>query len=106
MIIAVDLTGGTAVVELVEAEDCKRFSVAVAGGDSESLGAALTGHGIGRLLPSGDAMVDIGAVRRMAEGRVPAGWADDFAGMLKYAESKGWLDETGTSIQAHVEQAG
>ena len=106
MIIAVDLTGGTAVVELVEAEDCKRFSVAVAGGDSESLGAALTGHGIGRLLPSGDAMVDIAAVRRMAEGRVPAGWDEDFAGMLRYAESKGWLDETGTAIQAHVEQAG
>jgi hypothetical protein len=106
VIITVDLTGGTAVVELAEPADYKRFSVVVSGGDSESLGAALTGQGIGRLLPSGDAMVDIGAVRRMAEGRVPAGWEEDFAGMLRYAGSKGWLDETGTAIQAHVEQAG
>jgi hypothetical protein len=106
VIIAVDLTGGTAVVELAEPEDCKRFSVAVSGGDGASLEAALTGQGIGRLLPSGDALVDIGAVRRMAEGRVAAGWDDEFAGMLGYARSKGWLDETGTSIQAHVERTG
>lgn len=106
MIIAVNLTGGTAVIELAEPEDCKRFSVVVSGGDTEALGAALTGQEIGRLLPSGDVMVDIGAVRRMAEGRVPTGWDDDFTGMLEYARSKGWLDETGTSIQAHVEQAG
>ena len=106
MIIAVDLTGATAVVELAEPEDCKHFSVNVSGGDSEALRATLAREGIGSLLPSGDVMVDIVAVRRMAEGRVPAGWDDDFAGMLEYARSKGWLDETGTSIQAHVEQAG
>jgi hypothetical protein len=104
VIIAVDLTAETATIELVEPEDCKRFSVVVSGGDTEALGAALTGQGIGRLLPSGDVMVEIDAVRRMAEGRVPTGWDQDFAGMLEYARSKGWLDETGTSIQAHVEQ--
>jgi hypothetical protein len=49
-------------------------------------------------------MVEIDAVRRMAQGRVRTGWDQDFAGMLEYARSKGWLDETGTSIQAHVEQ--
>jgi hypothetical protein len=106
VIIDVDLSGGTPSVELVEPEDCKRFHVAVRGGDGETLASALQSEGVGRLLPSGEAMIDTAAVRRMAAGRVPQGWDDDFAAMLQYAGSKGWLDETGDSIQAHVEQAG
>ncbi|HKN39493.1 MAG TPA: hypothetical protein VJ622_10795 [Acidimicrobiia bacterium] len=102
MIIDVDLTGAVPAVALVEPEDCKRFHVAVRGGDGPALAAALA-DGVGRLLPSGDAMIDTVAVRRMAGGRVPEGWDGDFAAMLQYAESKGWLDETGGSIQAHVE---
>jgi hypothetical protein len=106
VIIAIDLTGEHAVVGLEEPEDCKRFHVAVRGGDTALLEAALAEEGVGRLLPSGEAMIDIAAVRRMAAGRVPDGWDDEFAGMLGYAESKGWLDETGGSIQAHIERAG
>jgi hypothetical protein len=106
VIIDIDLTGETAAVELVEPEDCKRFHVAVRGGDPEAVGAALLSAGIGRLHPSGEAMIDTSAVRRMARGRVAAGWEDEFAAMLEYAGSKGWLDDTGGSIQAHVERAG
>ena len=106
MIIDIDLSGGTPAVELVEPEDCKRFHVAVRGGDGATLASALQSGGVGRLLPSGEAMIDTEAVRRMAAGRVHDDWDDDFSAMLKYAESKGWLDETGGSIQAHVEQAG
>jgi hypothetical protein len=116
VIIAIDLTGEHAAVELAEPEDCKRFHVAVRGGDPRglhqppqrdvaALGAALSAGDVGRLLPSGEAMIDTAAVLRMADGRVPEGWEDEFAAMLKYAESKGWLDETGGSIQAHVEWA-
>ncbi|MEW6476405.1 MAG: hypothetical protein AB1679_29435 [Actinomycetota bacterium] len=106
MIIDIDLTGDHAAIELVEPEDCKRFHVAVRGGDPEALGAALPAHDVGRLLPSGDALIDIGAVRRLAAGRVPEGWDADFAAMVEYAKSKGWLDERGEAIQAHVEWAG
>ena len=106
MIIDVDLTGPEAAVALVEPEDCKRFHVAVRGGDDKTLEAALTDHSVGRLLSSGEAMIDVAAVRRMAEGQVGDGWAEDFAAMLGYAASKGWLDETGGSIQAHIERAG
>ena len=106
MIIAVDLTDQPATIELAEPEDCKRFSVAARGGDQEALSAALPAHGVGRLLASGDAMIEIAAVRRMASGRVADGWEDDLAGMLTYAGSKGWLDETGEAIQAHVEWPG
>ena len=106
MIIDIDLTGKTPTVELVEPEDCKRFHVAVQGGDDEALGSALASAGVGRLLPSGEAMIDTAAVRRMAAGRVGAGWDGDFAAMLEYAGTKGWLDDTGGSIQAHVERRG
>jgi len=105
VIIDIDLTGENAAVALVEPEDCKRFHVAVRGGDADALAAALSAAEVGRLLPSGDAMIDTAAVRRMADGRVAEGWDDDFAAMLGYAESKGWLDDTGGSIQAHVERA-
>ena len=50
-------------------------------------------------------MIETAAVRQMAEGRVPDGWNDDFAAMLEYAGSKGWLDETGGAIQAHIKRA-
>ena len=103
MIIEIDLTGETAVIGLAEPEDCKRFHVAARGGDPAALEAALAVNAVGRLLPSGDAQIDTAAVRRMAEGRVPGGWDDDFSGMLAYAAGKGWLDDRGTAIQAHVE---
>jgi hypothetical protein len=87
VIIAIDLTGETAVVDLVEPEDCKRFHVAVRGGDPAALDAALSARDVGRLLPSGEAMIDTAAVVRMAGGRVPEGWDDEFAAMLEFAES-------------------
>lgn len=103
MIIDVDLNGATAAIQLIQPEDCKAFHVAARGGDADALAAALSTAGVGRLLPSGDAMIDTRAVRSMAHGRVPAGWDDDFTAMLKYAESKGWLDNSAGAVQAHVE---
>jgi hypothetical protein len=103
VIIDVDLSGASASVELVEPGDCKRFHVAARGGDAASLSAALEAAGVGPLQPSGEAMIETSAVRRLAAGRVAEGWDDELAGMLKYAQSKGWLDESGTSIQGHVE---
>ena len=106
MIIDIDLTGEPAGIELVEPEDCKRFHVAVRGGDSDALGSVLAAQNVGRLLPSGDALIEIDAVRRLAAGRVPDGWDADFDAMVGYAKSKGWLDEAGEAIQAHIEWAG
>jgi hypothetical protein len=106
VILDIDLTGAGAAVDLVEPGDCTRFHVAVRGGDASGLEAALAADGVGRLLPSGDALIDTAAVRRLAQGRVAEEWDGEFAGMLRYAGSKGWLDDTGTAIQAHVEWAG
>ena len=103
MVINVDLEGADPAVTLQEPEDCKKFHVVARGGDARRLGEALTREGAGHLLPSGDAAITVAAVRRMATGRVPGGWDADFDAMLGYARGKGWLDEAGEAIQAHVE---
>jgi hypothetical protein len=103
VIINIDLTEQTAGIGLLEPEDGKRFHVAVRGGDPESLRTALSANDLGRLLPSGDVMIETSAVERLAHGQVPDGWRDEFASMLEYAKGKGWLDEHGAAIQAHVE---
>ena len=103
MLIDVDFRAGAATLELVEPDDCKRFHVAVHGGDHAGLAEALTAAGAGSLDESGDAFIDIAAVRRLASGRVTPGWDDDFAAMLAYAGTKGWLSDTGDAIRAHIE---
>jgi hypothetical protein len=87
-------------VRLDEPEDCTRFHVAVVGDADGALAAA----GAGRFEDRDTAFVSVDAVRGMAAGRVGAGWAGDFAAMLRFAESKGWLADDGTTIQAHVER--
>lgn len=122
VIIDIDLTGDHAVTQLLEPEDCKRFHVAARArgtgappttaaraardSDVEALGAVLPAHDLGQVLPSGDALIEVDAVRRLAAGRVPDGWEEDFAAMVDYARSKGWYDEAHKAIQAHVEWAG
>lgn len=106
VIIEVDLSGEDPAVSLAEPQDCKRFHVAARGGGATSLGEALAAAEAGCLLPSGEAMIDTAAIRRLASGRVPDGWEDDFRAMLTYAGTKGWLNEDGTAIQGHVEWSG
>src|SRR5439155_411611 len=68
VIIDVDLTDSAAPVTLAEPEDCKRFHVAARGGDAAALASALEAAGAGRLLPSGEAMIEIGVVRLCGAG--------------------------------------
>jgi hypothetical protein len=101
MIITVDLSGPGGVVGLDDPADCKRFHLSARGDkDHARLGAALTDSGVGRI-EGEDALIEVDAIRRLAEGRVPPAWAGDFDGMLSYAKSKGWLQ--GDTIQAHIE---
>ena len=103
MIIEVDLTSGVPSVELTDAEDCKRFHLGVRGTDRDALAAVLAGQGLGSALPSGDVMISMAAVKRLALGRVGPGWNERFDGMVAYAETKGWVDTASGSLQGHVE---
>jgi hypothetical protein len=106
--VQVDLGQHPPVVSLEEPEDCKRFHVAVVGGadgggnDVRMVFGALVDAAAGRL-EGDEAFVTVDAVRRLAAGRVGPSWDADFAAMLDFARTKGWLDERGVAIRAHVE---
>jgi hypothetical protein len=99
----VRLSGPGAQAELVEPADCKRFHVeyGVAGAAPADVAAALGDWADGAA--DGHVWIRVDAVRRAAAGRVDAGWETEFGGMLAFARSKGWLDDAGDAIAAHVE---
>jgi hypothetical protein len=103
VVVDVDATVEPAVVALEDPEDCKAFSVRVHG-DRARLGGALETAGVGRM-DGDEALIDVDAVRRLAAGRVGPGWDGDFAAMLEYAATKGWIADDGRAIRAHVEDA-
>jgi hypothetical protein len=88
------VVGADRPVLLAEDADCGRFHVQHVGGD---LGEGLASIG-GRLGDDGDARVPLAWVRSASSAP-----ADALDAMVAYAGSKGWLDDGGTTIQAHVE---
>ena len=105
MEVVVDVAAEPAMVALEEPADCERFHVTVrGGGGAGALDEALRAGAVGSLDGDGEALVVVDAVRRLAAGSVGETWESDFAAMLDYARSKGWLSEDGASIRAHVER--
>jgi hypothetical protein len=104
VIVAVDLASGA--VTLESADDCGRFHVVARGdGGIERLDAALRDSNVGRVDGDG-AFIAVDAVRRLAAtGHVGDAWDSDFAAMVDYARTKGWLDDAGAAIRAHIEWA-
>jgi hypothetical protein len=103
MFVQVDLGSTPPLVTLEEPADTKRFHVGVVGGtDAGTVYGALVDAAAGRL-EGEDAWIGVDAVRRMAAGQVGPEWDADFAVMLDFARSKGWIDEAGHAIRAHVE---
>jgi hypothetical protein len=91
--------------ELVEPENVTAFAAVVPDGlGDDDLADSVRRAELGELLPGGThLMVRVDAIRRYAAGRVGGTWEKDLAGMLAYAAKKGWTDETGTSVRAHIE---
>lgn len=92
--------------ELVEPQDVTAFHVVCpAGLDGDALAARVHEAGLGELLPDDHLLIPLDAVRRYADGQVGPGWEQDLAGMVAYATRKGWTDESGTRVRAHIEWA-
>ena len=90
-------------MELVDAEDCKKFHVEVRG--DVDVAAVLDTSGAGKLAEDGEhALIEIGWIRQHASG-VGAQWEQAFGGMLDYARTKGWIDESDSAIVAHLERS-
>lgn len=93
--------------ELVDPQDVRAFHAVVpAALGHEDLAESVRRAGLGELAGDTHLMVPIATVRELAAGRVGPTWEDDLAGMLAYATRKGWVDETGTRVRAHIEREG
>jgi hypothetical protein len=93
------------VVELVEPQNVSAFHVTCPPDlDDSGLAGRIHDAALGELLPDDHVMVSVDAVRRYAKDRVGPTWEQDLAGMVAYAAGKGWTDDTGTQIRAHIER--
>ena len=46
--------------------------------------------------------VSIEWITHDVKGKVSDNWEEDFSGMVQYAQGKGWVNETGTHLKAHI----
>jgi hypothetical protein len=93
----VRVTEGAATVE--DAGNLRQLHVELAGVEDAAAGAALGAAGLG-VLDGDHAWLDIAALR--AAGGGDAEWAGRFEGMVRYAESHGWV--AADRVRAHVER--
>jgi hypothetical protein len=101
VIVRVDPSAGT--VEVAEADDLRRLSVAAPAADAATAGATLAAHSAGA--PGDDAHVWLDAAwlrRAGAEAATDPGFAAGFDGMLAYAGTHGFLSDDGAAVRAHV----
>jgi hypothetical protein len=98
--IIMDMNGGPA--RLAEPDDFQAFA-AVASGPAQDERLAVAARGVGRAVDATHVFVDVAALRAMDGARpADAAWAEALDGMLGYAASKGWTDDSG-AVRAHVE---
>jgi hypothetical protein len=115
MELVVDLDTSRVAVE--QFDDLRSLSVAIQTeehGDDISeeaigiLSAIFSTGEVGTVGPSGDTFIRPEVLRRLASDAaarrgksIGSEWDDEFAAMVAYASSKGWISEDG-SIQAHI----
>jgi hypothetical protein len=99
--VLVSRAAGGAGLSLEEANDCGRFHVEGRGVAQDDVASTLRATGAG-VLDGDHALIDLAVVRRLAAGRVTAGWDERFEQMVAYAARNGWVAPDGR-IQAHIE---
>lgn len=96
----IEVSNGTATVR--EAENLKALSVVAPGGVAHPDALAPLGR-----VDGNHVWLSVQALRESAAATIPeadrAQWVQGFDGMIAYAASKGWTDEAGTHVRAHVE---
>ena len=98
MIIRVDAAGD---VQVDEHDVFTDFHVETQAGCTTEDLAAIMGEGT---WAGGDHLwIAEAAIRHWLSGRTDEAWEEGFSGMFDYARSKGWTDEAGTHLRAHVE---
>lgn len=91
-------------ITLEDAGNFREFHVAIDG----DVAAAVAAFG-GRAAASerdNHLWIDIEFVQELAGDTADAEWQAQFDGMLAYANSKGWIDETANRVEAHIQPPG
>ena len=90
--------------EVRDPDDLKRLSVVVAGEapdeEIDRISAPLA-----VLLPPAHAWVSVPELRAACAREGDPEWVREFDAMVAFAASKGWADESGTRLRAHVVRA-
>lgn len=86
-------------VTLLEGNDLQRLHVEVAGLDGRALRSAVKRNELGRVLDDGDIALRVATLRDLA-GERDEQWTRDFAAMLMYARTKGWMVDD-EHVRAH-----
>lgn len=106
MDVLVDLTAAPASVTLADPRDLGSFKVLAHAAQPHPGELRRALEGVGTVAEDGHAFIEVDAVRRLAGDLAEdPGWSEGLEKMLAYAGSKGWMDPSGTAIQAHVEWA-
>lgn len=104
MYIVVRDVQGAGTIDVREPDDCTRLHLDAPESVPESeLGALLEERGWGRAGQPGQVWLRISKLRREARTGVD-GWPERFDRMIDYARDKGWCDQEGTHVAAHVER--
>ena len=102
MYLEVFLGSAGSTASLQDVGDLRSLKVVVHPGDGGTLDAAL--DGIGRLAETGDAFLEVAALKRLAGAAAQdPKWLAEFDAMVSYAASRGWVDDEGQALQAHCE---
>lgn len=92
-----------------EADTLTDLRVVTAIDDPAALGDAVRAAELGRTEPgeTGHVFVDIERLRSLARsGATLDDWDERFDAMIAYAERKGWLNDSGSAVRAHVDGSG
>jgi hypothetical protein len=103
MYLRVTLDDRPSTAVLCDVDNLRELKVVVSGRAAD-LAEALAG--IGRVAAGGDALLEVGGLKRLAGERAhDPEWVARFEAMVEYARSKGWVDEGGAVLRAHCERA-
>lgn len=95
---------GQGSLAILEADDCRRLHVAAP--PDVDVDAILRSTGVGRGGDRDDVRLDVEKLHELARGAATGDtWDADWAAMIQYAESKGWVTADGRELIAHVEVA-
>ncbi|MFC9556815.1 hypothetical protein ACFTWF_39010 [Rhodococcus sp. NPDC056960] len=102
MYVTVAPDGRTATLH--EADDCTRLHVAAPAGWDDAQVRAVLQHTEAGTVEDHTAWLSVDWLQNAAQnGRLGAQWRGDFAAMIDFARSRGWVSPDATAVRAHLE---